>query len=171
MRCHTSDTYARSTVQHTLSPRELEPECPEKEALWWEESVPTSPPLSGCESTLWPVQDPGLMRDGSQGMKHSVLEHEGSTAQPQRHTLGISGRMPLIGGRGSEKKSLHMSGDRDGQYHGIRRGTIGSKSWALYHWASFSLESSSTAPWSGSEAGGMLGQAAGHRLWVGLVSL
>lgn len=47
----------------------------------------------------------------------------------------------------------------------------GFKSWALYLGASFSLESSSSAFWPGSGPGDMLGQAAGHRLSVGLVSL
>lgn len=47
-------------AEHTV--RKLEPECPDRQSMC-REGVPVRPQPSGCESTLWPVQDPGLMRE------------------------------------------------------------------------------------------------------------
>lgn len=54
--------------QHTA--RRLEPECPNRESPCREERPPppAGPQLAGCDSTPWPEQDPGLMRDAPGGM-------------------------------------------------------------------------------------------------------
>lgn len=56
-------------VQHAGRPRvrRLAPECPKRESLRGEESVPASPRLSGNKAALWPEHDPGLTRRAPQG--------------------------------------------------------------------------------------------------------
>lgn len=101
-------------------------------------------------------------------MKHVVLE--GSMARPPRLALGISERVPL-----TEKKSLRMSGDKEGQGHGVRRGTaapvmvmpvVQGPSLGPFTTGHSFLWNPLTAPWSGNGVRGMLAQAAGHRVSV-----
>ena len=111
---------------------------------------------------------------------HLVLECEESTAQPERNMLGISERIPLIGGRGPKRRSLRMSRDRMGQGHSIRRTAAPVTAMPIVQGLAMPIgpfmsrhpfsEFLIYCPWSCSEAGGMLGPAAGHGLLVRLVS-
>ena len=108
---------------------------------------------------------------------HLVLEREESTAQPERNMLGISERIPLIGGRGPKRRSLRMSRDRMGQGHSIRRTAAPVTAMPIVQGLAMPIgpfmsrhpfsEFLIYCPWSCSEAGGMLGPAAGHGLRSG----
>lgn len=155
-------------VQHAGRPRvrRLAPECPKRASLRGEESIPASPRLSGNEAALWPEHDPGLTRRAPQGGHGAAA---GSTAQPQRRMSGTPG------GRGPEKRRFSTSGGRKGQGHSQERnssprgpvsefGPFTSGHPLLWNFHPLS-------PGLAVGLGGMLGQAAGHRVLVRLESL